>query len=98
VTTVSLCEPQAVIRTGYGDLFSVSRDREQWWCAAASVKPYWTALLTDRAALIAGWRNLVPAMETRAHADERELVPNDVRGRVQTTRAAWAVNPVIFDE
>lgn len=32
VTTGSLCEPQTMIRTGSGCLFSVSRDREQRGC------------------------------------------------------------------
>lgn len=31
---------------------------------------------------------MLTARQMRAHADERELVPNDVRGRVQTTRAS----------
>jgi hypothetical protein len=41
-----------MIKTGYGRLFSLSRDQGQRWCGAASVKPPRTTLLTDRTALV----------------------------------------------
>jgi hypothetical protein len=36
VSTVSVCEPQAMIRTGSGDLFGSSRDRGQRWVLMSS--------------------------------------------------------------
>jgi len=38
-------------------------------CGVASVTPYRTVLLTDRTALVAGWRDPTPGTETRAHAE-----------------------------
>jgi aryl-alcohol dehydrogenase-like predicted oxidoreductase len=45
VTTVSLREPQIMIRTGYGRLFSLSRDHEQQCCQRQAASD---VLLTDR--------------------------------------------------
>lgn len=52
-----LHEPQTMIMIGYGRLSSLSRDQGQRWCGVASVKRYRTALVTDRTALVAGWRD-----------------------------------------
>jgi hypothetical protein len=64
-----------MIRTGYGRLSNLSRDPGQRWCGVASVKPHRTALLADRTALIAGWRDPTPATETRSHAEKRVFDP-----------------------
>lgn len=45
MTTGSLREPQIMIRTGYGRLFSLSRDQEQQCCQRQAAS---AVLLTDR--------------------------------------------------
>jgi hypothetical protein len=75
-----------MIKTGYGRLFSLSRDQGQRWCGAASVKPHRTTLVTDRTAPVRAdhrgdrkdsTRNLAAANEAPQSWMPEERPPGD---------------------